>query len=113
MGFAFTDFDMPITKGTSGITVLTRKDVTKRKETPCIRCGRCVDVCPMHLVPVKLAQAARNRDMDLARKYNIAGCMESGCCGYICPANIPLVQLIRMGKAMIVADEKNRKTQGK
>lgn len=113
MGFAFTDFDMPITKGTSGITVLTRKDVTKRKETPCIRCGRCVDVCPMHLVPAKLAQAARNRDIDLARKYNIAGCMESGCCGYICPANIPLVQLIRMGKAMIVADEKNRKTQGK
>ena len=108
MGFAFTDFEMPITKGTSGITVLTEHDMSQRRETACIRCGRCVDVCPMRLVPAKLAKAARNRDIDLARKYNIAGCMESGCCGYICPANIPLVQLIRMGKAMIVADEKNK-----
>ncbi|MCP3921830.1 MAG: electron transport complex subunit RsxC [Desulfobacterales bacterium] len=108
MGFAFTDFDMPITKGTSGITVFTKKDIKARKETACIKCGRCVDVCPMRLVPAKLAQAVRHRDIELAQKYNILACMESGCCGYICPAGIPLVQLIRMGKAMIVSDKKNK-----
>jgi len=106
MGFAFTDFDMPVTKGAGGVTVLTHDDVKKEKETECIRCGRCVDVCPMHLVPTRLAYAARHRDIDLAEKYNILGCMESGCCGYICPSNIPLVQLIRMGKAMVAASRK-------
>jgi electron transport complex protein RnfC len=106
MGFTFTDVEMPITKGTGGITILTHEDIRKEKETQCIRCGRCVDVCPMHLVPAKLAHAARYGDVALAEKYNIMGCMESGCCGYICPANIPLVQLIRMGKAMAAANRK-------
>ncbi|MFZ5572150.1 MAG: electron transport complex subunit RsxC [Thermodesulfobacteriota bacterium] len=106
MGFAFTDQDMPITKGTGGLTVLTREDIKRREETACIRCGRCVDVCPMHLVPAKLAQAAKNKDIGLAEQYNIMGCMESGCCGYVCPANIPLVQFIRMGKAMVMAEKR-------
>ena len=106
MGFAFTDFLMPTTKGVSGITVLTHEDIQKEKETECIRCGRCVDVCPMLLVPAKLAQAAKHKNIELAERYNILGCIESGCCGYICPANIPLVQLIRMGKAMVLAQKK-------
>ncbi len=107
MGFAFTDFTMPITKGTSGITVLTKKDTKKAKETACIRCGLCVDVCPVNLIPTRLATAARHRDSDLAEKYNITACMECGCCAYTCPANIPLVQLIRMGKVMVIANRKN------
>jgi len=107
MGFAFTDFTIPITKGTSGITVLTKKDTKKTKETACIRCGLCVDFCPVCLVPTRVAIAARNRNMDLAEKYNTTACMECGCCAYICPANIPLVQLIRMGKAMVMANRKN------
>ena len=60
MGFAFTDLDMPVTKGTSGITVLTHDDLKKATETACIRCGQCVDACPMNLVPCKLAVAARH-----------------------------------------------------
>jgi electron transport complex protein RnfC len=108
MGFAFTDLDMPITKGTGGVTVLTHADVRRERETNCIRCGRCVDVCPMHLVPAKLAAAAKHGDLALADRYNIMGCMESGCCGYICPANIPLVQLIRMGKALVMAQRRSK-----
>ena len=104
MGFTFVDFDTPIIKGTSGITVLTHDDLSSKKETPCIRCGRCVEVCPMNLVPAKLAVAARNRDIELAKKYNIMGCINTGCCGYICPANIPLPQLIQTGKALVAAE---------
>ncbi len=103
MGFSFTDLDLPVTKGTSGVTVLTRQDVKKAAETACVRCGRCVDVCPMNLVPTKLALAARNQATDIAEKYNIMSCIECGCCAYTCPASLPLVQLIRMGKAQVTA----------
>jgi len=106
MGFTLADFDMPVVKGTSGITVLTHKDICHGKETACIRCGRCVDVCPMNLVPTKIAHAARFQNLEMAKKYNIMGCIESGCCTYICPANIPLVQLIRVGKAMVAAEKR-------
>ena len=101
MGFTLADFDTPVTKGTSGVTVLTHHDVHREKETPCVRCGRCVDVCPLNLVPSKLAVPARNEDWDLARRYQILACMECGCCAYTCPASIPLVQAIRVGKAKL------------
>jgi electron transport complex protein RnfC len=98
MGFALGDLDTPVTKGTSGITALTARDVAKAEETNCLRCGRCVDTCPVNLVPSKLAVAARSSDWDLARKYHIMACIECGSCSFTCPAAIPLVQLIRMGK---------------
>ena len=106
MGFAFSNLSMPVTKGTSGITVLTHDDVRKENETSCVRCGRCVDVCPMQLVPTKLAMASRHGNLSLAHQYNIMACFECGCCTYVCPAHIKLVQLIRMGKAMVVASRK-------
>lgn len=106
MGFSFTDLDMPITKGTSGLTVLSDEEVEVERETACLRCGRCVDVCPMRLVPARLALSARHRNIEMAERYNIMGCLETGCCAYICPANIPLVQMIRMGKAMVMAHRK-------
>ena len=106
MGFAFTDMEMPVTKGASGVTVLTRDDVKKAEETACVRCGRCVDVCPLNLVPSKLAVASRNKNLEVAERYNIFTCLECGCCAYTCPASLPLVQLIRMGKAAIMATRK-------
>ncbi len=106
MGFAFSDWDAPITKGTSGLTILTEEDVQKAEETNCIRCGRCVDVCPMKLVPTKLALASRYGDLDLAETYNIMGCFECGCCAFICPASIPIVQLVRSGKALVMGAKK-------
>ncbi len=107
MGFAFTNPNTPVTKGTSGITVLTHEEIRKAEMTVCVRCGRCVDVCPMKLVPTKLAMASRFKELNLARKYNIMACFECGSCVYICPAGLPLVQNIRTGKALI-ASEANR-----
>ena len=101
MGFTLGDFDAPVTKGTSGLTVLTHDDVRRAGETACVRCGRCVDVCPLNLVASKLAIASKHGDWDLARRYHLPACCECGCCAYACPASIPLVQLMRMGKAQM------------
>jgi electron transport complex protein RnfC len=98
MGFAMNTFGVPVTKGTSGVVVLTREETRRAEETTCVRCGRCVDVCPLRLVPTKLAMAARHRDWETAKRYHLRACMECGCCAYVCPASIPLVQLIRLGK---------------
>ena len=102
MGFALASFDnVPVTKGTSGIVVLTKDDIRRSGETACVRCGRCVDVCPLNLVPTKLALASRHQDWDVARRYHLLACIECGCCAYSCPASIPLVQLMRVGKALL------------
>jgi electron transport complex protein RnfC len=101
MGFSVANLETPVTKGTSGITVFEAPDVAKPIETACVRCGRCVDVCPLNLVPTRLALAARAQVWDVAKRYHMMACMECGCCAYTCPASIPLVQLIRMGKALM------------
>ncbi|HPC83081.1 MAG TPA: electron transport complex subunit RsxC [Thermoanaerobaculaceae bacterium] len=101
MGLAIGDLATPITKGTSGILVLTEKEVRKAEETACVRCGRCAESCPLQLVPTRLALASRHRDWTVARRYHIQACVECGCCSFVCPAAIPLTQLIRMGKAML------------
>jgi electron transport complex protein RnfC len=108
MGFTLSTADetsellpTPVTKGTSGITVLTRRDVQRSDQTACIRCGRCVAVCPMRLVPTKLALATRSGSREVLQRYHAAACVECGCCAYGCPANIPLVQLIRVGKIIL------------
>ncbi len=107
MGFAFSDLSAPVTKGTSGLTILTHDEVRKsEEETSCVRCGRCVDACPMNLVPTRLALAARYKNPELASQYHIRACVECGCCTYVCPAKLNLVQLIRSGKAQVNAWEK-------
>ena len=108
MGFSIAVTDdsaqslkVPVTKGTSGVTVLTGSEVDHTRETACVRCGRCAEVCPMRLVPTRLALAARHGNVDDLRRYYVAACMECGCCAYACPARIPLVQLIRVGKMIV------------
>jgi len=83
--------------------VLTHDEISDEKETPCIRCGRCVDACPMNLIPTRLALAARYNNPAIASQYHIHACFECGCCSYVCPAKINLVQLIRTGKALVAA----------
>ncbi len=99
MGFGFSDQQIPVTKGTGGLTILTREEVARTAQTACLRCGRCADVCPLNLVPARLAQSIRNGKIDLARKHHLEACMECGSCAYACPAGIPLVQILRVGKA--------------
>ena len=108
MGFALADLDTPLTKGTSGLVVLSREDIEREAETECVRCARCVDVCPTRLVPTKIALAARHELWDRAEELHASDCIECGCCAYVCPARIPLVQLIKVAKARIA--EKRRKT---
>lgn len=101
MGFALGSPDTPVTKGTSGIVILTEDNLKQTEETQCVRCGQCVDVCPMNLVPTKLGLASRKGRTDLMEQYYINACIECGSCSYTCPASIPLVQLIRAGKVML------------
>ncbi len=109
MGFAFSDLTTPVIKGNTGIIVLSKEEISEGKETSCIRCGRCVDACPMNLVPTKLALAARYNNPDVALKYNISACFECGCCAYVCPAKINLVQLIRSGKRLVANQQAGNK----
>jgi electron transport complex protein RnfC len=101
MGFTLSNLDVPVTKGTSGVTVLTDEEVRRSAETACIRCGRCIDVCPVNLMPTRIALAARVGNTAMVGRYHANACIECGCCAYQCPASIPLVQLIRMGKVML------------
>lgn len=101
MGFTIGDMDSPVTKGTSGLTILTHDEIKKAAETTCVRCGRCVDVCPLGLVPTKIAMASKYKAWDTAKAYSLLACVECGSCAYTCPASVPLVQLIRIGKALM------------
>lgn len=98
MGPTVPNLDVPITKGVGGITVMIDQETAHWKESPCIRCGRCLDNCPLYLSPTKIAHAIKYRDYELASKYDMNACCECGCCAFICPAQIPLAQYIRAGK---------------
>jgi electron transport complex protein RnfC len=100
MGPAAVHLDVPILKGTSGITVMTESEVIAADETACIRCSRCVDYCPLKLVPTRIAHAVKARDIDMALEYDLMACIECGSCSYVCPAQIPLLQYLRSGKLM-------------
>jgi electron transport complex protein RnfC len=104
MGQAVSSLDVPITKGTSGVVVFTEKEQApeKRKVFPCIRCGHCIDACPMFLNPSRLGTLARNREYEtMAESFHLYDCFECGACAYVCPSHIPLVQYYRVSKAML------------
>ncbi len=99
MGASQPDLDAPIIKGTTGVVVLTEKESRRRRTYPCIRCGSCLDACPVFVNPSLLgllAQAGRFEEMEEA---NLADCMLCGCCSYVCPSNIPLSQMFALAKA--------------
>ncbi len=101
MGMTQYRTDIPVVKTTSGILCLTAKSVDKPNNTFCIRCGKCVDACPMNLLPCVLSMYAEKKDYDMLEKYNIMSCIECGTCSFTCPGKKYLVQNIRDAKAKV------------
>ena len=99
MGKSVSVTSFPTMKGTSGILLMTLKEAQDRRQTNCIRCGRCAKACPMGLQPFLLHKLAKFNDFDETEKNHIMDCIECGSCEYTCPANIPLLDYIRYGKA--------------
>jgi electron transport complex protein RnfC len=98
MGVAQYSLEVPVVKGTAGIVVQAPAEVDVAREQPCIRCGRCVDNCPVFLEPYALGKLAKDGRWAEVDRYHIMNCMECGCCAYVCPARIPLVQYIKLAK---------------
>jgi electron transport complex protein RnfC len=99
MGAAIGSLDVPITKGVTGVLVLTRREVNGQRVFPCIHCGACVDACPMQLNPMRLGMLARKqRYEEMEAQFHLNMCFECGCCSYVCPAHLPLVQHFRVSK---------------
>lgn len=105
MGTALFDVDIPVTKGTSAILCLTKEETDCKPPSNCIRCGKCVAVCPMGLVPIHLQKSAIHGHYEVFLKQNGMDCIECGCCAYTCPAKRELVQAIRTAKAVIRAKQ--------
>ena len=102
MGTPVPDLEVPVIKSTNALVCLA--DSERRKETPesvCIRCGKCVAACPMHLSPIFIAQALRQNETRKLSRLHPQDCMECGCCSFVCPARIPLVELVRQAGALM------------
>ena len=109
MGKAVASLEVPVTKGTSGILLMPAPEATRGERLPCIRCSRCVTVCPMGLEPYLLMTLAEKKIMERAENEKIMDCIECGSCSYTCPADRPLLDYIRFGKARVGAIIRARK----
>lgn len=110
MGVAQYDLSAPVMKATSGILALSAAEVSVQEETACLRCGKCVDVCPIDLVPTKLARYAQMERWEEAENEGVTVCMECGSCAFTCPAHIPLVQWLKLGKQKVMTLQRQRQT---
>lgn len=108
MGFAMYDLHVPCIKTTSACLCLERDAVSESRQTACINCGRCVNVCPGHVLPARLATFAEHGDMESFQKFDGMECCECGCCSYICPAKRPLTQSIKSMRKMVLASRKRK-----
>ena len=106
MGVAQKSLDVPGVKGTSGILVLIDSEVEDYEPSPCINCAKCVDACPMFLMPTQLVNYQKNDMVEEMEEWQILNCIECGSCSYVCPAKIPLVHHLRLGKAQVMAKQR-------
>ncbi len=110
MGIAQMDPEVPVIKGTSGALFLSEAYARWHEEKPCIQCARCVDACPMNLLPLLYAKYTRSNKWEKTEEYAIDDCMECGSCSFVCPARIPLVQYIKTAKYKLSTQRKKAKT---
>ncbi|MEW5865490.1 MAG: electron transport complex subunit RsxC [Bacillota bacterium] len=111
MGVAQFTTDVPVTKGTSGVLLLSKEEAVFGDPLPCVRCGKCVESCSMRLMPLWIASYAEAGRFDDAERMSALDCIECGCCAFICPSRRRLVQAIRLAKSEVMA--KRRRVQAK
>ncbi len=108
MGKAVVSLDVPVCKGTNSITVLSGDDARRKAVQPCIRCGKCVDACPMGLEPYLLATLSANGLYERAEQECIVSCISCGSCQFTCPSHRPILDNILLGKAKVMEIIKSR-----
>ena len=108
MGKAVASLEVPVCKGTNAVTVLSGSDAHRGKVQPCIRCGKCVEVCPMGLEPYLLATLSANDMYDRAEQEQIVSCIACGSCQFTCPSHRPILDNIVIGKGRVMANIKSR-----
>ncbi|HSG01065.1 MAG TPA: electron transport complex subunit RsxC, partial [Vicinamibacterales bacterium] len=101
MGASQANLDTPLTKGTTGVVVLSEAECRTQQAEPCIKCGRCLDACPVFLNPQHLGKLAKAGRYDEMTSHHLADCMVCGCCSYVCPSNIPLSQQFQAAKVAL------------
>ncbi len=101
MGMSQKSLKAPVVKGTSGVLALTKDLIVEKKVFQCVRCGRCVEACPIFLNPSYLGLLAKKGLYEEMESMHLMDCMECGCCSYVCPSGIPLVQSFRVAKAIL------------
>ncbi len=109
MGFGMMSADFPVAKGTSGVTFLTEKETFLEEESQCISCGSCVAKCAMRLSPALIVRELKAGNLEKAKSFGLMDCIECGCCAFVCPAKVNLIQRIRLGKGLVrqkMAEEK-------
>ena len=106
MGISQFTIDVPVIKGSGGILVLTEEEAKPQPMGPCIKCGKCVEVCPVNLQPLYLSSYSLKDKFDKAEELHALDCVECGACSYICPAKRPLVESIRVAKREIISKRK-------
>ena len=108
MGKALASLDVPICKGTNSVTILSGSEAVRKEPEPCIRCAKCVGVCPMGLEPYLLARLSAYKQWERAEQDDIVSCIECGSCQFTCPAHRPLLDNIREGKQTVMGIIRNR-----
>ena len=101
MGVAQSDLSVPVIKATNSILCLLKDENGAAENPVCLRCGKCVEACPMRLQPLYMYRYVKANRLDQLERLNLMDCMECGCCAFTCPGKLPLVEKFRLGKKML------------